>query len=281
MRPMRRTAHVLSAPALIGAVLGAAAPAAYADPAAQVDPQTVAPGGTVTISVSCDPTDGPAPETIDAGSQAFEQGTVTLQRLPGNDDPADGPSYQGTATIAPAADFEIGVDATGGSTEWGVDGSCPAPPGGEEKQWSATLTVHLGDDPNQPAHGDPYQPTQPDQQLDPLLDPQSGHQGDPLLDPQSGHQGDPLLDPQSGHQGDPLLDPQPDHQGDHHATHWPTHHPDHQSTHTPAPVQRGVHAGDGGAFSDSVPAMVAGGLLIVGALVAVVHRLRNRDRWMP
>ncbi|MBV7694192.1 hypothetical protein [Streptomyces sp. TRM70350] len=44
-----------------------------------------------------------------------------------------------------------------------------------------------------------------------------------------------------------------------------------------ATVEHGVHAGGGGAFSDSVPALVAGGLLIAGALGAAGHRLWRRD----
>lgn len=224
---MRRRARVLSATALIGAVLGAAAPPALAEPAAEVNPHSVEPGGTLTFSVSCDPTGGPAPETIDASSQAFEQGTVTLQRIPGNDDSAGGPSYQGTARIAPAADFETGAGAVTSATEWGVDGLCPAAPGGEGKQWSAAFDVALGGDAqHNPTHQPTYQPTK---------------------------------------------DP----------TRQPPHQPTHHATHPTAPVQRGVHAGGGGAFTDSVPAMVAGGLLIAGALGAAVHRLRRRDRWTP
>lgn len=242
---MRRRAHVLSATALIGVVLGAAAPAAYAEPAAQVDPHDAAPGGTVTVSVSCDPTGGPAPETIDASSQAFEQGTVKLQRVPGNDDPAGGPSYQGTAAIAPAADFETGPDAK--DAEWDVDGTCPAPPGGEEKQWSATSTVSLHGDPHHPPHGPSYDPSN-----------QLPHDSSNELPHDSSNQ----------------LPYQPTHQPPHDPTHAPTHH----STHHPAPVQRGVHAGSGGTFTDSVPALVAGGLLIAGAFGAAVHRLLRRDR---
>ncbi|MFF9779105.1 hypothetical protein ACF1HJ_36370 [Streptomyces sp. NPDC013978] len=215
---MRRRARVLSATALIGVVLGAAAPTAHADPAAEVNPQSVEPGGTLTFSVACDPTGGTAPETIDASSQAFEQGTVTLQRLPGDGDSAAGPSYQGTAKIAPAADFETGVDAAAPATEWGVDGVCPGAPGGEGKPWSAAFDVSVGGDQSWSTH-------------------------------------------------------QPSHQ--------PSPQPSHDSTHQPAPVQRGVHAGDGGAFTDSVPVMVAGGLLVAGALGAAVHRLRRRDRWTP
>ncbi|WP_371575148.1 hypothetical protein [Streptomyces sp. NBC_01314] len=220
---MRRRARVLSATALIGAVLGAPAPPAHADPAAEANPHSVEPGGTLTFSVSCDPTGGTAPETIDASSQAFEQGTVKLQRLPGNDDSAGGPSYEGTAKIAPAADFETGADAVDAATEWGVDGLCPAAAGGEGKQWSAAFDVALGDNALQlPTRQPTYQPTKD-----------------------------------------------------------PTRQPSHQPTHPTAPVQRGVHAGGGGAFTDSVPAMVAGGLLIAGAFGAAVHRLRRRDRWTP
>ncbi|MEV8592874.1 hypothetical protein [Streptomyces sp. NPDC052012] len=44
------------------------------------------------------------------------------------------------------------------------------------------------------------------------------------------------------------------------------------------PVPGGVHAGGGGSFTDSVPALAAGGLLIAGAFGAAAHRLyRRRD----
>ncbi|MFJ5773027.1 hypothetical protein [Streptomyces sp. NPDC093094] len=44
----------------------------------------------------------------------------------------------------------------------------------------------------------------------------------------------------------------------------------------PAPVQHGVRAGEGGAFTDSVPALVVGGLFIAGAFGGAVYRLRRR-----
>ncbi|MGP4044555.1 hypothetical protein [Streptomyces sp. 2A115] len=140
---MRRTVRVLSATVLTAVVLGTAATAAAGNPTAEVSPHTVAPGGTVTVSVSCEPTGGPAPETIDATSQAFEHGTVQLHKAAGDDeDPAAGPAYGGTARIAPAANFEEGApDAVGKTSEWTVDGTCPAAPGGEGKQWSASFTV--------------------------------------------------------------------------------------------------------------------------------------------
>ncbi|MGP2437246.1 hypothetical protein [Streptomyces sp. JW3] len=43
-------------------------------------------------------------------------------------------------------------------------------------------------------------------------------------------------------------------------------------------VPNGVHAGTGGTFTDSVPALVAGGVLIAGAFAAAAHRLRPHRR---
>ncbi|MEU6273369.1 hypothetical protein ABZ871_13325 [Streptomyces populi] len=46
----------------------------------------------------------------------------------------------------------------------------------------------------------------------------------------------------------------------------------------PPTVQRGVRAGEGGVFTDSVPALVTGGVLIAGALGAAAHRLHRLRR---
>ncbi|GAA4541589.1 hypothetical protein ACFYN9_12320 [Streptomyces collinus] len=224
---MRRCLHALSVAVLAGSALVGAAPAVFAEPAAEVSPATVQPGGTVTVSVSCDPTGGPPPDTIDATSQAFDEGTVPLQRVTGNDDEVSGPTYRGTALIASADNFEGDPDALGQDSAWTVDGTCPAAPGGEGTEWSATFTVAHGGGSHKPSH-------------------------------------------------------QPTHHPTHHPTHKPCPEPSHHSErhHTEcgaAPVQRGVRAGDGGAFTDSVPALVAGGVLIAGAFAAAVHRLRNRE----
>ncbi|MGX1116571.1 hypothetical protein RKD37_001934 [Streptomyces ambofaciens] len=45
-----------------------------------------------------------------------------------------------------------------------------------------------------------------------------------------------------------------------------------------ATAEHGVRAGAGGTFGDSVPALVAGGVLIAGACGAAAHRLRLRLR---
>ncbi|MFJ3443740.1 hypothetical protein ACIPM2_21495 [Streptomyces sp. NPDC086081] len=220
---MRRTLHALSVAALTGPALLGLAPAAAAEPAAEVAPATVRPGGTLTISVTCDPDGGPPPESIDATSQAFEEGTVALHKVGGNDDELSGPAYRGTALIASAENFEGDPDALGEDSAWSVDGTCPAAPGGEGKPWSATFTVAHGTGPQPPSHRPSHKPTH------------------------------------------------------HHPCPEPSHHGGpHPTACGAAPVQRGVRAGDGGAFTDSVPALVAGGLLIAGACGAAVHRLRNR-----
>ncbi|MFP3986983.1 hypothetical protein U9R90_05660 [Streptomyces sp. E11-3] len=132
-----RIARLLAATALASAAVGLAAPAAFAD-SAEVSPRTVAPGGTVTVSVTCDtPSDNP-PATISANSQAFEQGRVRLALVPGNDNAVSGPAYNGTAKIASAANFSsTGPNPVGETSEWAVDGTCP---GG--RAWTTTFTVH-------------------------------------------------------------------------------------------------------------------------------------------
>ncbi|MGW5615345.1 hypothetical protein [Streptomyces sp. NPDC003877] len=220
---MRRTPRVLSVAALTGWALLGPAPAVLAEPAAEVAPATVRPGGTLTVSVTCDPAGGPPPETLDATSQAFEEGTVALRKVTGNDDELSGPAYRGTALIASAENFEGDPDALGEDSAWTVDGTCPAAPGGEGKQWSATFTVAHGTGPHPPSH-------------------------------------------------------RPTHKPPHHPCPTPSHHHEpHPTACGEAPVQRGVRAGGGGTFTDSVPALVIGGVLIAGACGAAVHRLRNRE----
>ncbi|MFE0674680.1 hypothetical protein [Streptomyces sp. NPDC058867] len=203
---MHRSVRVLSALALGSAAVGFAGSAALAEPAAEVSPASVHPGGSVTVSVSCDPVGGAAPATLDATSQAFAEGTVALHQVAGNDESAAGPAYRGTARIAAAADLEV-ADSLGPDTAWTVDGTCPAAPGGQGKPWSATLTVTRTGGPTSP----------------------------------------------------------------------PCTAQEHRES-CPSPVvRRGVHAGQGGAFTDSVPALVAGGLLIAGALGGAVYRLWRRS----
>jgi hypothetical protein len=194
---MHRTALALSAVALVGVVGGAAGSALAADPGAEVSPSTVRAGGSVTVSVTCEATGGTAPDTIDATSQGFDDGTVPLQRVPGNDDRAAATAYRGTARIS--------ADGAERDSAWTADGTCPAPPGGQGRPWSATFSIERG----------------------------------------GGQQ------PQCQEPGG-------------------------ESCGGAAVIERGVRAGEGGTFTDSVPALVAGGVLIVGAFGGAVYRLRKR-----
>ncbi|MES5818958.1 hypothetical protein [Streptomyces sp. RG80] len=201
---MRRTARALSVAVVAGVAVGVAVPVAFADPAAEVSPSSAHPGGSVTVSVTCDSSGGTAPTSIEATSQAFDEEAVALQLVPGNAGAVSGPAYRGTARIASAQDLEGGPEGVGDDSAWTVDGTCPAAPGGQGKQWSATFTVTNGG-------GESHSCTEPRTEQC-----------------------------------------------------------------SPAPVQRGVRAGQGGAFTGSVPALVTGGLLIAGALGAAGYRVRRK-----
>ncbi|MFI6654189.1 hypothetical protein ACIBL8_01565 [Streptomyces sp. NPDC050523] len=250
---MRSTARVLSVAALASATLGFAASAALADPGAEVSPSTVSPGGSVTVSVSCEAMDGEAPAAIDATSDAFDEGTVQLQRVPRNDDKAAGPAYRGTARVSSAEDFAADDGPDGAAAQDAaqtVDGTCPAAPGGKGKPWRATFhadhgggasggAVPGGDDGSAAPGGDGsgYVPGG-----DSSVAPGGGGGG---LVPGGDGADRPCKEPSAG----PCAD---------------------------SPVQHGVQAGEGGTFTDSVPALVGGGILIAGALGAAVYRLCHR-----
>ncbi|MEU9184321.1 hypothetical protein AB0D14_07080 [Streptomyces sp. NPDC048484] len=161
--PLSRTARALSATALTTLALGTATAAATAHSGAEVGPRTVAPGGTVTISVSCESSGGPPPETIDATSQAFEHGTVHLRKAAGGEDPAaeedpaggEGPAAEedpvgtddlvDTDDLAGTDDLKGDDDPGGGTTYSGTARIAPAanfeeggPDGvGKSSEWSA------------------------------------------------------------------------------------------------------------------------------------------------
>ncbi|RSN61880.1 hypothetical protein DMH12_07015 [Streptomyces sp. WAC 04229] len=211
--------------------------------AAEVSPADVTPGGTVTVSVSCAPTGGSAPATLDATSLAFDEGTVELRKVEGEGGTGAGPAYRGTARIAAAEDFGSEADAEGAEEDWTVDGSCPDEAGGEGDPWSATMNV-----PGATA----------------------GESGTakPACPPSTAPHGD-----KPAH-GTPC------------ATEPPcpgTAAPHGESAEAGrscggGKAEHGVRAGAGGTFSDSVPALAAGGVLIAGACAAAAHRLRLRLR---
>lgn len=318
---MRRTARALSVAALVGVVLGFVASAAWADPAAEVSPGTVSPGGNITVSVSCDPLDGSAPGTIDATSQAFEEGTVQLKLVSGNDEKAAGPAYSGTARLPPAENFEGDPDAVGSDSAWTVDGTCPAASGGEGKPWSATLTVtrdsngagtggggggkegsggatDAGVGAKDSSGGATDGSVGGKDATEGGKEGTEGDQGSGEQGTEGGKQGTEggKQGTDGGKQGteggkdgadsgsrrpctgSPADGTEPDRSepysegtgaswggGDSHSEDCRR-----------ADTQHGVQAGAGGTFTDSVPALVAGGVLITGALGGAAYRLRRK-----
>ncbi|MFK0124633.1 hypothetical protein ACIQSP_15110 [Streptomyces nigra] len=271
---MRRTVRALSVAALAGAALGTGVQAALADPTAEVGPATVTPGESVTVSVTCDPVDGAAPDTLDAVSQAFEDGTVQLRRVSEGADA--GPVYRGAAQISPAENFEGDPDAAGPESAWTVDGTCPATGGAEGSDWSATFDVALaagaggggseavalaadsgGEDPAASALSAPRETGKGDK---------GGCSGSSWGG--GGEWGDG-----GGSSSRPRTEGSREWNG------GKTHQPEPcESSAVPVDpaVPGGVKAGQGGVFTDSVPALVGGGVLIAGAAGGAVYRLRRR-----
>lgn len=324
---MRRTARVLSAAALAGAAVGLPVTAAFAEPASEVSPGTASPGGSVTVSVSCESVGGEAPAAIEATSQAFDEGTVQLRRVAGNDAKAAGVTYRGTARIASAADLEGG----------GPNAVVPdtVPPGTTPPDAAASDAVDP--DPAVPDAAVP-DPAVPDAAVPDAVNPDavgpdsvSGDSvpGDPVpadtVPPDTAATDTAAPDAVGPDTVSPdTVSPDtvpPDAVGPDAVA--PATVPPHSVTSDSAwtvngtcpagpgkqgaawsatfkvdltargsgqcgerqrtdgcgsaPVQRGVRAGEGGTFTDSVPALVAGGVLIAGALGAAAHRLRHRD----
>ncbi|WP_141207740.1 hypothetical protein [Streptomyces griseorubiginosus] len=225
---MRRTARLRALsvvlPAL-GIALGGTAHSAFADPSAEVSPGTVQPGGSVTVSVSCDPGTGTPPATLDATSEAFEAETVRLQLVPGNEDAVTGPAYSGTAQVSADQELQDGAGGVGPDSAWTVDGTCPTADRAPGKAWSATFTVTRG----------------------------TGTGTGTATDSGSHRPcAEPSVEPYTTQHTEPRADA------------------------CAAVIQRPVRAGQGGSFTDSVPALVAGGLLITGAAGGAVYRLRRK-----
>ncbi|MET7703664.1 hypothetical protein [Streptomyces sp. NPDC005485] len=255
---MRRTARVLSATALAGAVLGVAAPAASADPAAEVSPSSVAPGGSVTVSVSCDATGGAPPDFIDATSQGFADGKVRLNRVAGDNGTAGGASYSGTARIPPGGQ-DVGADA---GADGGPEAVGPDVVGPDTVGPDAVGPDAVGSDAGPDGVGP--EAVGPDAVGPDAVGPEAVGPGaewgvDGVCPVAPG--GKPkqwtasyTVDRGSG----------------------PSRGPAELPVEPPVGVQHGVRGGTGGAFTRSLPALITGGVLVAGACGAAVYRVRRR-----
>ncbi|MFD5280279.1 hypothetical protein [Streptomyces rubrogriseus] len=317
---MRRTARALSVAVLASAALGLSAGVGAADPgvppppsgagepavpppaddsaavppasaeeapppsagqaAAQVSPADAGPGDTVTVSVSCGPTGGSAPASLDATSAAFEEGTVALRKVADDAGTASGPAYRGTARIAAAEDFaaerpaadtadpEGATDPEGAANpDAAADPRGATDPGGVTNPGGATDSQPSAGTEGWAETGDAAEAAG-DWTVDGACpDASGGEGGDPwsatmsVPEESGAGAGADAAQPACRESAAPRAG---------------------TSAHgTPcggATAEHGVRAGAGGTFGDSVPALVAGGVLIAGACGAAAHRLRLRLR---
>ncbi|MFC8035466.1 hypothetical protein ACFUVU_22010 [Streptomyces griseoincarnatus] len=278
---MRRTARALSVAAVAGTVLGALAPTASALTA----PGSV--GAWASPSPCASPTAGherqghasrsatPTPaapgaheveeytsETlVEEFTEADLYGATSLDSAEGlaPEEPAQSDPLAPELVEEPPAGLEELIPDAGAEERAGV-------PGPEGTPGTPGVTDPYGTDPGatDPYAADPYA-------ADPYAaDPGAmDHKAPPrtATDPGTGPASDPEAAPLWTAPPKPTTSPT--------ASHTPTHKP--TSTPCPSPTaHQGVQAGGGGAFTDSVPAQVAGGLLMAGAFGAGAHRLLRR-----
>ncbi|GAA3954126.1 hypothetical protein GCM10022384_04530 [Streptomyces marokkonensis] len=293
---MRRTARALSAAVLASAALGVLAGPVSADPGVppppadpgvshpsataagpdvEVSPADVTPGGTVTVSVACASTGGAAPATLDATSPAFDEGTVVLRKVEGGDGTTSGPAYRGTARITASGDFEADPGPAGSEDTWTVDGACPEASGGEGVPWSATMTM-----PGKNGGAVTSPCPEPAAPGEPCGAAESACPGPEAAHGEASARGTSCAT-KPAKPATPAKPAEPAEPAEPACPESPAPHGEASAQGNPcggATVEHGVRAGTGGAFTDSMPALVAGGVLITGAFGAAAHRLRHRLR---
>ncbi|MFE2044577.1 hypothetical protein ACFXAZ_27365 [Streptomyces sp. NPDC059477] len=265
-----------------------------------MSPASARSGGSVTISVTCGHVGGTAPRTMNATSRAFTEGKVALRLASGGEDGGSGPVYRGIGRISATENAEGGkggvvggqVGGAGGHPEgvggaavgaggpakgvaagrdsvWTVGGTCPAARGGKGKQWTATFTLTRGEGEGAGEGGSGRGDGHGDGSGVGRGDGQGSGDGSGREEGQGRGEGDgnvhrPCPTGREGHESTGR---------EHESTGRGTYE---SGSCAPATVDHGVHAGAGGAFTDSAPALVAGGLLIAGAFGGAAYRLRRR-----
>ncbi|GAA3850352.1 hypothetical protein GCM10022403_097400 [Streptomyces coacervatus] len=202
---------------------------------------------------------------------------------------ADSAAGVGPSTVSPGGSVTVSVacGSTGGPPPATVDATCAAAPGGQGKAWSAPFHVSgdggdgggRGDSGGGGGHGDVGVGSDGGRGGDVGGGYTDGGGGDVGVgDIGGGDSGGG-----GGHgEGRPCTEPAPDScggAGTQDGTQNGTQHGmEHGVDHGVEPgvqngIQHGVEAGAGGSFTDSVPALVAGGILIAGAVGAATYRL--------
>ncbi|WP_328982363.1 hypothetical protein OG258_42110 [Streptomyces mirabilis] len=225
----------------------------------------------------------PASGTPDAGSGAV-----------------DGSGGVGGFGVASAAGEQFTSDSVDGDREaqWGVNGVCPVAPGGQERPWNASYTVShgtgtgastgtgtgtgastgtgigtgTGTGTGASTGTGTGTGTGPGTGTSAGRDTATGRETGAPHDTGVPHDTGAGRDTGAAHDTGTGRDPGTGR--DTGATHETG--TDHDSEERPTGAQYGVQGGAGGTFTDSVPALITGGVLIVGALGAALHRLRQR-----
>ncbi|MEU0287684.1 hypothetical protein [Streptomyces sp. NPDC006147] len=280
---MRRTARALSLAAVAGTVLGALAPAASAGTA----PGSAGAWGTAPPSPCASPTGGhsrpghpswsAAPSPVKPGAHDVEEyeAETLVEEFTEADlygatslDASEGLTPEETGEADPLAPESAAEPPAAPDTAWEElipDADAEERAGSQGAEGAPGAAGTAAD----PAAVDPYA-------ADPYAaDPYAADPG--TMDHKAPAR--TAVDPEATDPGaaplrttPPKPTPSP--------THKPTSSPKPTATHgTPCPsptAHQGVQAGRGGAFTDSVPAQVAGGLLMAGAIGAAAHRVLRR-----
>ncbi|MFF7333006.1 hypothetical protein [Streptomyces sp. NPDC008150] len=281
---MRRTARALTVATLAGAVVSLA-PAVHAGSSAEVSPGTVAPGGTVTVTVRCDPGEGPGGTGHEKPKGEPPAHDVPGHERPGEDRPAHdrpAPDRPGHQQPGPRDDGKDDGkdDSDAGDGEGdrisGPDGGGPA----AETVDASSRAFEDGTVELRRVPGDESGRSR-----------QTTYRGTARVASGRDAEGSPEgVGPGAAWSVDGHCPGGP---GDHGAAWSATFAVSRGGERPPcreesraecghgeqdAAVPGAVQAGDGGSFGVSVPALVAGGLLIVGAVGAALLRVRHAVR---
>ncbi|WSQ13320.1 hypothetical protein OG604_39360 [Streptomyces sp. NBC_01231] len=271
---MRRSARALSAAVLAGAVIGLAVPVAFAEPTAGPAAEQPAAEQPTEELVEEQPT-----EELAAEQPVAESGEDQPV-----EEPVEGPvaeSFAGTAaevspsSVSPGGNVTVSVscDPTGGSPPESITATSQAVDSG-----SVQLGLVSGND---EAAGPAYKGTAriaPDASVEDGADAagkESPWTVDGTCPTAPGEHGKKWSAPFTVNRGSGT--PCTESYGSSCGGARPCTEAQAQADPCHGAVQHGVRAGEGGAFTDSPPALVAGGLLIAGALGAAVHRLRRKE----
>ncbi|MFG2353101.1 hypothetical protein [Streptomyces sp. NPDC048521] len=215
------------------------------------------------------------------------------------DDPADadadadaeaGGDSVGAEAEGDPADAEVEGDPAGTDRDaaWTVDGTCPAATGRTGRPWSATYTVAHGDDGGACAEPGPCGGTQVCEDAEPCGDDGRCREGASCQEEGSCQENEACpdrspcqKDEDEGSRGASCTDGGGRCEESHGGAC-----PDGRTCREPqgtggcgqASVQRGVEAGAGGIFDDSLPALAAGGVFMAAGCGAAAYRVYGRRR---